>query len=80
MQAHYLGHAAFLLEFPTGLTVLTDYGESRAYGLDSPVFELGAVRPDLVTYSHDHADHAGGELPEGVGRVIRNGEGVEARA
>jgi hypothetical protein len=31
---HYLGHASFLLAFPHGPTVLTDYGESNAYGLD----------------------------------------------
>jgi L-ascorbate metabolism protein UlaG (beta-lactamase superfamily) len=79
VQLHYLGHAAFLVTFPNGLTVLTDYGESRAYGLDSPVFDLGEVRPDIVTLSHDHADHAGGELPAGVGRLVTDGRSYEAR-
>jgi L-ascorbate metabolism protein UlaG (beta-lactamase superfamily) len=68
---HYLGHASFLLAFPHGPTVLTDYGESNAYGLDSPVFPLGHVRPDIVTLSHDHPDHAGGILPEPHGAVLR---------
>ncbi len=79
VEVHYLGHAAFLLEFPTGLTVLTDYGESRAYGLDSPVFEVGAVRPDVVTRSHDHPDHAGGELPEGIGVILTRSDSFTAK-
>ncbi len=79
VEVHYLGHAAFLLEFPTGLTVLTDHGESQAYALDSPVFELGAVRPDVVTRSHDHPDHAGGELPEGVTTTVAAGERFKAK-
>ena len=61
---HYLGHASFLLEFLDGPTVLTDYGESNAYGLDSPVHSPGERTPDIVTLSHEHADHAGGALPE----------------
>ncbi len=68
---HYLGHAAFVLTLDDGTTVLMDYGQSRAYGLDSPVHPLGGLVPDIVTYSHDHPDHAGGRLPEGVGRVLR---------
>jgi len=74
---HYLGHAAFLLSFDNGLTVLTDYGESRAYGLDSPVYGLGGLRPDVVTRSHEHPDHAGGSLPEGYGRLVTDGAGFE---
>lgn len=68
---HYLGHAAFVLTLDDGTTVLMDYGQSRAYGLDSPVHPLGGLVPDVATYSHDHPDHAGGTLPEGVGRVLR---------
>ncbi len=74
IAVHYLGHAAFLLTFDDSLTVLTDYGESRAWGLDSPVYDFGAVRPDVVTRSHDHLDHAGGELPEGIGRLLTGNE------
>jgi L-ascorbate metabolism protein UlaG (beta-lactamase superfamily) len=65
---HYLGHAAFLLRLDNGVTVLTDHGESRAYGLDSPIYDIGALRPDVVTRSHDHADHAGRGLPEETAR------------
>ncbi len=73
---HYLGHAAFVLSLDDGTTVLMDYGQSRAYGLDSPVHPLGGLVPDIATYSHDHPDHAGGPLPEGVGRVLRGPQGL----
>ena len=68
---HYLGHAAFVLELADGTRVLTDYGASRAWGLDSPVHSLGPLVPDVVTISHAHEDHAGGTLPDGIGHVLR---------
>ena len=68
---HYLGHAAFVLELADGTRVLTDYGASRAWGLDSPVHSLGGLVPDVVTISHAHEDHAGGALPDGIGHVLR---------
>jgi L-ascorbate metabolism protein UlaG (beta-lactamase superfamily) len=70
IQVHYLGHASFVLEFGDGPVVLTDFGESNAYGLDSPIYDLGDLVPDVLTTSHDHADHLGGELPEGIGKVL----------
>ena len=54
---HFLGHSAFLLRFDNGVTLLTDYGQSNAYGLNSPIYDLGSHRPMLVTYSHHHIDH-----------------------
>ena len=78
ITVHYLGHSAFLLGFGDGPTVLTDYGESNAYGLDSPVHPLGGLVPELVTLSHDHADHAGGELPDGVGTILRGERSLSA--
>ncbi len=79
IRIHYLGHAAFLLTCDNGLTVLTDYGESNAYGLDSPVHAPGSLTPDVVTISHAHPDHAGGTLPPAVGRMLRDGEGFEGK-
>lgn len=73
VEVDYLGHASFLMTFPNGTTVLTDYGASRAWGLDSPVYPLGGVVPDYATLSHDHLDHGGGVFPEGV-EVLRLGE------
>lgn len=74
VTVHYLGHSSFLLQFGDGPTVLTDYGESNAYGLDSPIHSLGEVIPEIVTVSHDHADHFGGELPPGIGTTLTGGE------
>ncbi len=79
VQVHYLGHAAFVLTFDNGLTVLTDYGQSRAWGLDSPIHGLGALVPDVATHSHDHLDHAGGALPEGIGLLLEDGAAGEVR-
>jgi metal-dependent hydrolase (beta-lactamase superfamily II) len=59
--------------------VLTDYGESRAYGLDSPVFAVDSTRLDVVTRSHDHPDHAGGELPQGIGHLVANRQAFQDR-
>lgn len=70
VTVHYLGHSSFFLSFDNGMTALTDYGQSRAYGLDSPVHGLGTEVPDLVTQSHEHDDHAGGELPSGIGQLL----------
>jgi L-ascorbate metabolism protein UlaG (beta-lactamase superfamily) len=68
---HYLGHSSFLLQFDNGITILTDYGTSRAWGLDSPIYGIGELRPDVVTYSHTaHIDHYGGELPENIAHVL----------
>jgi L-ascorbate metabolism protein UlaG (beta-lactamase superfamily) len=81
VDLHYLGHASFLLTFGPGsrdaITVLTDFGESRAYGLDSPIHPIGDFTPDVVTVSHDHADPAGGELPPGSFTILRGDEAFE---
>lgn len=61
LRLHYLGHSSFVLQFGNGLTVLTDYGQSNAYGLDSPIHDLGTLRPDVVLYSHHDPDHDRGE-------------------
>ena len=57
IQIYYLGHSSFIFHFDNGLTILTDYGRSCAYGLDSPIYDLGHFMPDIVTYSHHHEDH-----------------------
>jgi L-ascorbate metabolism protein UlaG (beta-lactamase superfamily) len=70
-MVHYLGHASFLLTFDDTLQVLTDYGESNAYDLNSPIFPLGESRPQVVTLSHDHLDHAGGRVPPVYDTLLR---------
>ena len=57
IHIHYLGHSAFVLQFDNGVSILTDYGQSRAYGLDSPIYDVGDFQPTIVTYSHHHPDH-----------------------
>ena len=57
VQVQYFGHASFLLQFDNGISVLTDYGQSNAYGLDSPICELMGVEPDIFIFSHNHPDH-----------------------
>lgn len=79
IQVHYLGHASFVLKFGDGPVVLTDFGESNAYGMESPVYDLGDLVPDLLTTSHDHADHLRGALPEGIGKVLGHGESFTSR-
>ena len=57
---HYLGHSSFLIFFDNESSVLTDYGKENAwadYGWDSPIYDIGDFRPDIITYSHYHEDH-----------------------
>jgi L-ascorbate metabolism protein UlaG (beta-lactamase superfamily) len=57
IRIHYLGHSSFVLQFDNGVSILTDYGQSRAYGLDSPIYDVGDFQPTIITYSHHHPDH-----------------------
>jgi L-ascorbate metabolism protein UlaG (beta-lactamase superfamily) len=64
LRLHYLGHSSFVLRFADGVSVLTDYGKSNAFGLDSPIHDLGDLHPDVVLYSHHDEDHdRGDEFP-----------------
>jgi len=64
LRVHYLGHSAFVLRFADGVSVLTDYGKSNAFGLGSPIHDLGDLHPDVVLYSHHDDDHdRGDEFP-----------------
>lgn len=75
---HYLGHASFVLQFDNGITILTDYGTSHAWDLDSPIYEMGDLQPNVVTYSHTaHIDHYRGSAPEHIDHVLMQGEGLQ---
>lgn len=73
VRLHYLGHSSFLFLFDNGVSLLIDYGQSRAYGLDSPIHEIGDFRPTLAAYTHHHADHDRGAAFPGA-TVLDGGE------
>ena len=73
ISVHYLGHSSFIIQFENELTVLTDFGTSNSYGLDSPIYEFGNFIPSVVTYSHvDHIDHYGRKIPSEVVNILSN--------
>jgi len=58
VRIHFLGHAAFILQFDNGLSVLSDYGDASRTGWGVEVFGFGDFQPDIVTYSQTHhPDH-----------------------
>ena len=71
ISIHYLGHSSFIIQFDNGLYVLMDYGTSYAYGLDSPIYNIGSLQPDIITYSHKHEDHYNPDrMPDSVRYVL----------
>lgn len=70
VNVHYLGHSSVVLQFDNGITVLTDYGQSYSYGLPSPIYGLGGLKPDIVLYSHDHIDHTNGKIPDNIPHIL----------
>ena len=70
MKITWLGHSSFLVESKDGTRIITDPYESGSYD--------GAVgyRPideqaDIVTVSHDHADHNAVEAVTGAPEIVR---------
>jgi L-ascorbate metabolism protein UlaG (beta-lactamase superfamily) len=56
VNLHYLGHASFVMDF-YDFKVLTDYGTSYCWGLNSPIYGIGSMIPAVMSYSHYHLDH-----------------------
>ncbi|NLC16567.1 MAG: MBL fold metallo-hydrolase [Clostridiales bacterium] len=52
MKLQWLGHSCFLLEESTGTAIITDPYDKKLTG-----FEMPGLRADVVTCSHNHADH-----------------------
>ncbi len=70
MEIKWLGHAAFLLTTGTGTKVITDPYVPGAYDGAvgyAPINEFA----DIVTVSHDHADHNGVRDLPGSPEVVR---------
>lgn len=80
ISIHYLGHSSFILQFDNEVTVLTDFGTSKSYGLDSPIYGFGEFVPDVVTYSHvDHIDHYGRKILDSVLNVLTNCDSLKIK-
>ncbi len=56
MKVSWLGHACFLLETDQGTKIITDPYESGSYG-GAIGYDPVGLEPDIVTVSHQHADH-----------------------
>ena len=60
VKIHYPRHSSFIIEFNKNATILCNYGKENAYlewVLDSPIYDANEAEPDIITYSHYHADH-----------------------
>ena len=60
---HYLGHAAFILSFDDGVTILMDDGESRTYCHVAPARDFGTLAPNIVVYAHPDMARENWEFP-----------------
>jgi len=80
IKIHYLGHSAFVLQFDD-ITVVSDYGKPNAWkewGWDSPIYDIGNLIPDIMTYSHLHEDHYDStRIPKGVKCILKNGKELD---
>jgi L-ascorbate metabolism protein UlaG (beta-lactamase superfamily) len=76
MKVKWLGHACFLITSESGLRIITDPYTTGAFGLEyAPVAETA----DIVTVSHDHADHNNVAAVKGNPQVVRGLGSHEAK-
>jgi L-ascorbate metabolism protein UlaG (beta-lactamase superfamily) len=64
MEITYLGHSSFRIRTP-GAFLVTDPFDPKMVGL-----KYSGVEADIVTISHDHADHNQSQLVKGAKRVV----------
>jgi L-ascorbate metabolism protein UlaG (beta-lactamase superfamily) len=76
MKVKWLGHACFLLTSESGLRIITDPYTPGVYGLD---YAPPAETADIVTVSHDHADHNNVAAVKGNPQVVRGVGSHEAK-
>jgi L-ascorbate metabolism protein UlaG (beta-lactamase superfamily) len=68
MKIKWYGQAAFLIISDSGTRIITDPYTPGGFGLNyAPIAEDA----DIVTISHDHADHANVDGIEGSPVVVR---------
>jgi L-ascorbate metabolism protein UlaG (beta-lactamase superfamily) len=76
MKIQWLGHASFLLTAEDGTRIITDPYTPGAFGLDyAPI----AAEADIVTVSHEHADHNDVAGVKGKPQVVRGVGAHEAK-
>ncbi len=68
MKVKWLGHACFLLTSESGPRIITDPYTPGAFGLD---YAPPAETADVVTVSHDHADHNNVAAVKGNPQVVQ---------
>jgi len=70
MKVKWLGHASMLVTSDDGLRVVTDPYTPGAFGLNYAPIDVEA---DVVTVSHDHADHNNVPAVKGKPDVVKGG-------
>ncbi len=71
MKITWLGHASFLVESKDGTRVVTDPFEAGSY--DGAVgYAPINTRADVVTVSHEHADHNAVDAVTGAPEIVRD--------
>jgi L-ascorbate metabolism protein UlaG (beta-lactamase superfamily) len=76
MKIQWLGHACFLLTSESGTRIITDPYTPGAFGLEyGPIAE----EADIVTVSHDHADHNNVADVKGKPQIVRGAGAHEAK-
>lgn len=76
MKVKWLGHACFLLTSESGLRIITDPYTAGVFGLN---YAPPAETADIVTVSHDHADHNNVAAVKGSPQVVQGVGSHEAK-
>ena len=69
MKIKWLGHACFLLTSDAGLRIVTDPYTPGGFGLQ---YRPPAEKADIVTVSHEHADHNNVGDVKGTPQIVRD--------
>jgi L-ascorbate metabolism protein UlaG (beta-lactamase superfamily) len=76
MKIEWLGHACFLLTSESGLRIITDPYTAGVFGLE---YKPPTEEADVVTVSHDHADHNNVADVKGNPQVVQGVGSQEAK-
>jgi L-ascorbate metabolism protein UlaG (beta-lactamase superfamily) len=76
MKVRWLGHACFLLTSDSGLRIITDPYTPGVFGLE---YAPPAEAADIVTVSHDHADHNNVAAVKGSPQIVQGVGSHEAK-